>query len=104
MRTDRSRPRRRELVAVAHIWLIVSVLALVAVASIDVDGDLTTSNVTSIVLVTDRVVVDAAVVEASVETGDSVRPSTGRPKPTIFEYLLGARSLLANCARSIRGP
>ena len=103
MRNDRSHPPHRGLVAVARLWLIVSVLALVAVASIDVEGDLTTSNVTSVVLITDRVVVDAPAVEERVEPGTSIRPSSGRLHP-IFRCLLGVRSLWDHCARSIRGP
>jgi hypothetical protein len=102
MRNVRSHHQRRALVAVGHLWLIVSILALAAVAIIDVDGDPMTSNVTSVASFTDRFAVEAAAVEPSVETGTSIRPSRDRPQP-IFKYL-GVRSLWARCARSIRGP
>ena len=85
------------------LWLILFVVALAAVAAIDVDGDPTTSNVTSVVLTTDRTTVDAAAVEASQEAGTSRRTGSGSLLSTVT-YLLRVRPLGVSCKRSIRGP
>jgi hypothetical protein len=83
------------------LWLVVA-LALVSVAIIDVDGDPTTSNTTSVVA-NDRWGVGAATVQASSSPGTAISADRSRPR-SIFRHLARVRSLVAPRTPSIRGP
>jgi hypothetical protein len=93
----------RASVATRSLWLLALVLSLAAVAAVDVDGDPTTSNVTSVVVMADGAVEDVAVADASSPVVASVRLRRGYPR-AIAVYLLRVRSLWAPRTRSIRGP